>query len=156
MEEKCICPCCGADVTEFMHEQVIRHLRRKQVVEAKKKITREQRAEMTRASQERLRKWRLEHPEEAREKALAASRARTSDSFERQAQTVRDTARKKTLKFAELLYAAKESGALITPELESELMEKARELVKADNKAERTARKKAEKESVTAQQPKDE
>ncbi len=143
--EKCNCPYCNSDITDFVHEQVVLYNRRKQVALAKQKITPERREEMTRASQERLRRWRLEHPEEVKAKAMAASRARTAESFARQAQTVRDTAQKKSVKFAELLFAARESGIEMTSELERELMKKASEIVKAENRAARIALKKAEK-----------
>ena len=150
-KDKCFCPCCHAEITGFVHDQIVLYNRRKQVAAAKGGITRERRDEMNRASLERLRKWRLEHPGESREKALAASRARTAESFARQARTVRETAQKKSVKFAELLYEAKAAGREITPELEAELMGRAREIVKAENRAERIARKKA---SVTKGTPK--
>ena len=142
-KEKILCPCCKEEITGFVHDQIVLYNRRKQIYAAKKKITKEQRAEMNKASLERLRKWRFEHPVESRKKALAASRARTADSFARQAQTVRETAQKKSVKFAELLYEARESGKTITPELESELMERARKIVREENRAERIARRKA-------------
>ena len=100
---------------------------------------------MNRASQARLRKWRQEHPGESRAKALVASRSRTADSFARQAKTVRETVQKKSVKFAELLFEAKASGRTITPELEAELMERARKIIREENRAERIARKKAKK-----------
>ena len=142
-KEKIFCPCCKDEITGFVHDQIVLYNRRKQVSAAKKKITKEQRAKMNKASLERLRKWRLEHPVESRKKALAASRSRTADSFARQAQTVRETAQKKSVKFAELLYEAKTAGLEITSKLESELMERARKIVQEENRAERIARKKA-------------
>lgn len=142
-KEKILCPHCNAEITRFVREQIALHNRRKQLSSAKKKITKEQREKMNKASQDRLRKWRMEHPEEARKKAAAASHARTAESFARQAQTVRETVHKKSVKFAELLYEAKVSGKEITPELESELMERARNIIREENRAERIARKKA-------------
>lgn len=142
-KETILCPCCNAEITVFVREQIALHNRRKQLALSKKKITRAQREAMNKAGRERLRKWRMEHPEEVRKRAAAASRARTADSFVRQAQTIRETTHKKTVKFAELLYEARAAGREITPKLEAELMERARKIVREENRAERIARKKA-------------
>ena len=143
-KEKCFCPHCHAEITDFMHDAIVRYNRRKQLEAAKKKgITKEQRKAMNRASADRLRKWLHEHPEEVRKKAAAASHSRTADSFARQGQTIRETLHRKSLKFAELLYEARIAGKEITPELETSLMEKARKIIREENRAERIARRKA-------------
>lgn len=140
---KCFCPFCNADITGFMHKQVIVYNRRRYALAARRKITKKSREEITRASQARLRKWQIEHPEETRRKAAAASRTRTADSFARQARTIRETLQRKSVKFAELLYEARSKGQEITPDIEVELMERARQIVKEENRVQRIARKKA-------------
>ena len=94
-----------------------------------------------------LSKWRKENPEKARQMGIAALRCRTAESFARQANTLRETAKKKSVKFAELLSMAKEAGREITPELEAELMELARKIITEENRAARAARKKAKKKA---------
>lgn len=138
------CPCCGGDISEFVRQSIMLHVRRQQAAVARSGISSEKRAAMIKDSQARLKKWREENPEKVREKAAAASHARTPESFARQAQTVRETAQRKTMKFAELLFAAKESGREITPDVERELMEKARQIIKDENRRNRVNRKKAE------------
>lgn len=142
-KEKCFCPFCNADITDFMHDRIVLYNRRRQIATAKGRITKEKREEMTRASQARLHKWQLEHPEETRRKAAAASRTRTADSFARQARTIRETLHRKSVKFAKLLYEARSKGVVITPDLEVELLERARQIVKDENRVQRIARKKA-------------
>lgn len=143
--ETYICPCCGAEISDFVHESVIKYIRRRnteKALAAQRRIP-EVREAMNRSSAERLQKWREENPERASALAARAKDCRTAETFARQSATIRDTNRRKSLKFAELVFEAKSAGREITPELESELLLRARELVRAELKAERRAAKKA-------------
>ena len=142
-KEKYLCPCCQADISDYVHKQIVRHNHQKSMTSTNRKITKRKREELNKAGAERLVKWMKDHPEESNRQRLAAQRCRTADSFARQAKTVRETAKKKTLKFAELVFEARNAGRGITPEVEIELMEKARQIVREENRAERKARRKA-------------
>lgn len=143
-DEKYICPHCGEDMSDFVHAEIIKYVRRKNAEKAlaaqrKKPEVREQ---MNKKGSERLRKWREQNPKQASALAEKAKNSRTEDTFARQSVTIRETNRRKSLKFAELIMAAKLEGKTITAELETELLTKAREVVKAELKAERKAAKK--------------
>jgi len=149
--EKYICPCCGGDISGFVRESVIRYIRRRNTEKAlaAQRRTPEMREAMNRSSAERLKKWREENPELASRLAEKAKNCRTAETFARQSETIKDTIRRKSLKFAELVFEAKTAGREITPELESELLDRARELVRAELKAERRAAKKKAKHADT-------
>lgn len=145
--EKYICPCCGEDITEYVGESVVKYIRRRNTEKAlaAQRRTPEMRAAMDRRSAARLKKWREENPELASQLAAKAGNCRTAETFARQSETIKATIRRKSLKFAELVYEAKMSGREITPEVESELLVRAREIVKAELAAERRAAKKTKR-----------
>lgn len=142
--EKYICPCCGGDISGFVHESVVKYIRRRNTEKAlaAQRRTPEMREAMNRSSAARLKKWREENPELASALAAKAKDCRTAETFARQSETIKETIRRKTLKFAELVFEAKTAGREITPELETELMIRARDIVKAELRAERRAAKK--------------
>lgn len=143
--EKCQCPFCQADISEFVREMIKQYNQQQSAAKARAAITPEIREKMTRQSCERLQQWKKDNPERARASALNASHARTAESFARQRETVKETARKKSIKFAELLFEARTAGREITPEVETELMAQAAKIVKEENKQAKKNAKKAEK-----------
>ena len=126
-----ICPCCNQDITEAVKKMQSQA----RAAHARSKITPEQRAKNNAKGAAELKKWRENNPEEARKSAERASKARTAESFARQSISIKETIRQKTLKFAELLWDAREKGIEITAEVEAELMQKAKELVKSEKKS---------------------
>ena len=148
-KEKYICPCCGRDISGYVWESVVKYIRRRNAEKALAAQGRDpvKRAEALRQSAARLQKWREENPELVSQLAAKAKSCRTADSFARQSETIKETLRRKTLKFAELVMEAKNAGREITPEVETELLLRAREIVKAELKAERRAAKKAKPNS---------
>lgn len=134
MEKKYLCPCCGEDIGDFVKECIKTYNKQRVAANMRKKITPERRAEMNAASCERIKKWRKNNPEKTREFALKASRSRTAESFARQKEAIKDTARRKTLKFAELLFTEQQKGTVITAEIENQLMLRAKEIIKQENK----------------------
>ncbi len=139
------CPCCGKDISEFVHQEIVLHNRRANAEKARRAQNKdpEMRKKLTQASAERLEKWRKENPDKLRNITIKASRSRTQETFARQAESLKETARRKMLKFAELLSEAQRANLPITPERQEELTKKASELVRAEIKAERLAAKKA-------------
>ena len=146
-DEKYICPCCGADLGEFVHESVVKYIRRRNAEKAlaARMKTPEMRQEMYRRGAAQLKKWREENPEKARALAARAKAGRTPKAFAKQGASVRETNLRKSMKFAELLMAEKAAGREITPEMERELLRRAAELAKAELKAERKAAKRADR-----------
>ena len=140
MNNEYICPCCGKNISDFVAEEIKRHTQQRVAQKMREGITPERRAEMNAASRERIKKWRAENPDKSREYALNASRSRTAETFARQRETIKDTARRKTLKFAELLFEEQKKGVVITPEVENSLMQKAREIIKEENKSRKKAK----------------
>lgn len=141
MKEQCNCPFCNTDITDFMHQQVITYNRRKQMLEVQKFITEDRRKEMNLASQKRLKKWREENPDTLKATAIKASHSRTSASFAKQSTTIRNTSRKKAVRFAELLFETKSKGIELTAEIEAELLEQAKKDVKEMNRLEKLSKK---------------
>ena len=121
------CPCCGEDISEFVHAAVVRRIRQ--------------------INAEKMRRVQNENPEKVRAVTTRASHARTEETFVRQGETLRETNRRKAIKFSELLLAAKQSGQELTTALQSDLMKQASALVKEEMKAERRAAKKNQKQS---------
>lgn len=144
-KEKICCPCCGTDLTAYMHEAVVSYMRQKHMEKVNQALTKEQREQRIKSSGERLKKWRLDNPEAARNNAIRASSSRTEETFKRQGKTIRETARKKAIKFAELLAEAKNAGIELTLEVETRLMSQASEIIRAENRAERLKNRKKEK-----------
>lgn len=147
-ENKCTCPHCQQDITEFVQKLIDLRIKQIKAANARKGISPEQRAKIRKESLERILKWGRENPEKVKANALKASKARTAESFARQRKAVKETLIKKNMKFAELLFEAKNSGVTITPEVEVELLQKATRLVKEENKAAKKAAKKAEKQKA--------
>lgn len=147
-ENKCTCPHCQQDITEFVQQLIDLRIKQIKAANARKGISPEQRAKIRKESLERILKWGRENPEKVKANALKASKARTAESFARQRKAVKETLIKKNMKFAELLFEAKNSGVTITPEVEIELLQKATKIVKEENKAAKKAAKKAEKQKA--------
>lgn len=148
-EEDFKCPCCGEDISEFVHAAVVRRIRQINA-EKMRRVQNENpdlRRQMNEASAERLKEWRKKNPEKVRAVTTRASHARTEETFVRQGETLRETNRRKAIKFSELLLAAKQSGQELTSALQSDLMKQASALVKEEMKAERRAAKKNQKQS---------
>lgn len=134
MKSEYICPCCGENITEFVRKEIKLYNKRRVAESMRAKITPEKRAEMNLASGKRLAKWNKDNPEKSRANALKASRSRTAETFARQKEAVKDTARRKTLKFAELLFEEQKKGTVITADIENILMQKAKEIIREENK----------------------
>lgn len=147
-ENKCTCPHCQQDISEFVQQLIDLRIKQIKAANARKGISPEQRAKIRKESLERILKWGRENPEKVKANALKASKARTAESFARQRKAVKETLIKKNMKFAELLFEAKNSGVTITPEVEIELLQKATKIVKEENKAAKKAAKKAEKQKA--------
>ena len=141
-EEKFSCPYCGMDIEEFIKQEIIKRSKRKNAEKARAAISRSPQARERQAAG--LEKWRKENAEEMRKSNIHASRSRTAETFKRQSETIRETHRRKAVVFAELLMAAKSEGKEITPALEAELQEKAKQIVKDQRKAERRAKRSSE------------
>jgi hypothetical protein len=147
-ENKCTCPHCQQDISEFVQQLIDLRIKQIKAANARKGISPEQRAKIRKESLERILKWGRENPEKVKANALKASKARTAESFARQRKAVKETIIKKNMKFAELLFEAKNSGVTITPEIEVDLLQKATRLVKEENKAAKKAAKKVEKQKA--------
>lgn len=145
MKEEYICPCCGKDISEYVHESVVKYIRRRNVEKARAERNRdpEVREEMNRQSAERLHKWRKANPKLVRAISARAKDCRTAETFARQSETMKETIRRKTVKFAQLVLEAKNAGREITPELEKQLLLQARDIVRSELKAERRAAKRS-------------
>lgn len=133
------CPCCGEDITELVRESVAQYIRRHKADTMNQKLQSdpEKRKRLTAESASRLKKWREENPEKIKASAHKAQSCRTAETFARQSETIKETLRRKSVKFAELLMEAKENGMDVTPELHGELMKKAARLVKQERAAEK-------------------
>ena len=138
-EEKCCCPFCGMDIEELINAEIARRAKRKNAAKARAAVKKD--PETKAKQQAALESWRKKNAEEMRKSNIHASRCRTAETFARQSETIRETNRRKAVRFAELLMQAKTEGKEITPELEKELQEEARLFVKAQRKAERQAKK---------------
>ena len=138
-EEKYICPHCGKDISAEIRAAAVTYIRRRNAEKAlaAQRKTPEMREEMNRQSAERLKRWREKNPKLASALAARAKDCRTPETFARQSATIRETNRRKSVKFAELVFAAKKEGRTVTPELESELLARSREIVREELKAER-------------------
>lgn len=147
-ENKCTCPHCQQDISEFVQQLIDLRIKQIKAANARKGISPEQRAKIRKESLERILKWGRENPEKVKANALKASKARTAESFARQRKAVKETLIKKNMKFAELLFEAKNSGVTITPEVEIELLQKATKIVKEENKEAKKAAKKAAKQKA--------
>lgn len=147
-ENKCTCPFCQQDITEIVQKLVKLRIKQTNAEKARKSISPEQREKNRKASLERMQKWGRENPEKVKANAIKASHARTAESFSKQRKAVKETLIKKNMKFAELLFEAKNSGVTITPEVEIELLQKATKLVKEENKAAKKEAKKAVKQKA--------
>ena len=145
-ENKCCCPHCQQDITELVQSLVKLRLKQINAEKARKSISPEQRQKITETSLERIRRWNKENPEKVKANALKASRSRTAETFARQRETVKETLLKKNIKFAELLFEAKMSGQALTNELKSQLLLKAAQIVKEENKKAKKQAKKAAKQ----------
>lgn len=135
MKEKYLCPCCGEDISEFVHQEITQYNKRRVAEKMRQSITPERRAEMNEASRKRLKEWAENNPEQMRANAAKASKSRTAESFARQRESIKSTSRRKVLKFAELLFEEQKKGTVITPDVENALMQKAKEIVKEENKS---------------------
>ena len=143
-ENKCFCPHCQQDITALVRELIAKQIEQKKTYQH---VSPERRAQALAEGGERLKMWRQEKPEEVKKQALKASKARTAESFARQKETVKETLIKKQIKFAELLFEAKEQGKEITHELETALLQKATQIIKEENiQAKKLAREKAKQE----------
>ena len=133
------CPCCGEDISELVKTAVSQYLRRHKADAMNRKLQSdpEKRKRLTAESAVRLKKWREENPEKIRASAHKAQASRTAETFARQSETIKETLRRKSVKFAELLMEARDNGADVTPELHAELMKKAARLVKQERAAEK-------------------
>jgi hypothetical protein len=130
------------DIEEFIKQEILKRARRKNAEKARAAISRNPQARERQAAG--LEKWRKENAEEMRKSNIHASRSRTAETFKRQSETIRETHRRKAVVFAELLFASRAEGKEITPALESELQEQARQIVKDQRKAERRKKKSSE------------
>lgn len=148
---KCTCPHCQQDITELVEGLVKLRLKQINAEKARRSISPEQRAKSLAESIKRIKKWGEENPEKVRASALNASKSRTAESFARQRETVKETIMKKNIKFAELLFTAREQGQQITPELETQLLQKAAQIVKEENKQAKKLAKKAAKKAAKQQ-----
>lgn len=143
-KDKCACPYCQQDITELVQQLVLMRIKEIRAEKARVGISPEQKAKSIEERVDRIKKWNIENPEKVKANALKASRSRTAETFARQRQTVKETVIKKNLKFAELLFSAREQGRQITPELESQLLREAGEIIKEENKqAKKNAREQA-------------
>lgn len=133
------CPCCGEDISELIRREVANYLLRHKADAMNRKLQSdpEKRKRLTAESAVRLKKWREENPEKIRASAHKAQSCRTAETFARQSETIKETLRRKSVKFAELLMEAKDNGVDVTPELHAELMKKAARLVKQERAAEK-------------------
>ena len=140
---KCTCPHCQQDISELV--QTLVNLRIKQInaEKARRNISQEQKAKNRSVRIQRMQDWRNANPEKVKEYARKASQARTAESFARQKETVKETLLKKNIKFAELLFEAKMSGQELTEALKNQLLQKATQLVKEENKQAKRQPKKA-------------
>jgi hypothetical protein len=130
-----------------MREEIVRSKRRDNAEKARKAQEKNPAllAKKEKMGAENLAKWREENKKAVKTNAKKASKARTAETFARQSETIKNTIRRKSIRFAELMLKAKNSGKEITPQLETELMDKARLMVKEELKQERKAAKKASK-----------
>lgn len=126
-EKKFYCPECGEDVTEMVKAAIISHVRSQAA--SKKRRTTEKTIERNRKSAERLKQWQQENREKVAEHAKQASAARTTASFKKQGETIRETNRRKSVLFAQLLMEHIQNGGVVTPEVEERLMGDAREKI---------------------------
>ena len=149
-DEKITCPCCGEDITDFVHAAVTKRIRQINAEKMRRRQSNdpELRQQLNEASAERLKEWRKKNPDKVRAATTQASHARTEETFARQAATLKETNRRKAIKFSELLLAARTSGLKVTPEVESDLMKQASTLVKEAMKAERRAAKKSQQQGA--------
>ena len=131
--EKCTCPFCKADITDF----VAIYTHRKVIKAVNEGIDPEKRARMNQRSLDSMKAWREKNPKLSMYYAKKASKARTKSSFKKQAESLKKTYMMKSIKFAELLQEAKEKGEEITAELEKELMKKAAEIVREEKRQEK-------------------
>lgn len=145
-ENKHCCPHCQQDITELVQSLVKLRIKQINAEKARKSISPEQRQKIKESSLERIRRWNKENPEKVKENALKASRSRTAETFARQRETVKETLLKKNIKFAELLFEAKMSGQQLTDELKSQLLVKAAQIIKEENKKAKKQAKKAAKQ----------
>lgn len=145
-KNKCCCPHCQQDITELVQSLVKLRIKQINAEKARKSISPEQRQKINQTSIERIRQWNKENPEKVKENALKASRSRTAETFARQRETVKETLLKKNIKFAELLFEAKMSGQQLTDELKSQLLVKAAQIIKDENKKAKKQAKKAAKQ----------
>lgn len=138
-EEKCFCPFCGMDIEELINAEITRRARQKNVAKARAAVKKKPE---TKAKQlAALANWRKENAEEMRKSNIHASRCRTVETFARQSETIKETNRRKALKFAELVMEAKNNGIEITHEIEKDLLKQASNFVKTQRKAERKEKK---------------
>lgn len=140
---KCTCPYCQQDISELVQSLVNLRIKQINAEKARKSISPEQKAKNREERIKRMKDWRKANPEKVKEHALKASQARTAESFAKQKATVRETLLKKNIKFAELLFEAKMSGQELTNELKNQLLQKATQLVKEENKQAKRQPKKA-------------
>ena len=145
-KNKCCCPHCQQDITELVQSLVKLRIKQINAEKARKSISPEQRQKINQTSIERIRQWNKENPEKVKENALKASRSRTAETFARQRETVKETLLKKNIKFAELLFEAKMSGQQLTDKLKSQLLAKAAQIIKEENKKAKKQAKKAAKQ----------
>ena len=145
-KNKCCCPHCQQDITELVQSLVKLRIKQINAEKARKSISPEQRQKINQTSIERIRQWNKENPEKVKENALKASRSRTAETFARQRETVKETLLKKNIKFAELLFEAKMSGQQLTDKLKSQLLVKAAQIIKDENKKAKKQAKKAAKQ----------
>ena len=145
-KNKCCCPHCQQDITELVQSLVKLRIKQINAEKARKSISPEQRQKINQTSIERIRQWNKENPEKVKENALKASRSRTAETFARQRETVKETLLKKNIKFAELLFEAKMSGQELTDQLKSQLLVKAAQIIKDENKKAKKQAKKAAKQ----------
>lgn len=127
------------DIEELINAEIARRARQRNAEKARSAVKKD--PETKAKQQAALSNWRKQNAEEMRKSNIHASRCRTAETFARQSETIKETNRRKALKFAELILEAKNNGVEITSDVEKDLLKQASEFVKAQRKAERKEKK---------------
>lgn len=130
---KIICPDCGKDITENVLQQIAQH--KKENDKRKTNVGKN------------LQKYISENKEAVKEFAAKASKARTEETFKKQAQTLINTNKRISTKFAELLFIYSQQKGSLSDTDHIAIMKEAREAVKKEKAEEnKELRRKKSKE----------
>lgn len=143
-EKEYRCPCCGEEITEYVKGNISLYNRQRNAEKMRMAMEpkTEVRQRLNEAGAKYLAAWRENNPRKVKKNANKAQAARTAETFARQSETIKATNQRKALKLSALVLELQNSGITITPELQLELIEKARLAVKEELKQERKLAKK--------------